>query len=155
VFGYIGGNALHVWTKEEWSRFDGKKKVPIWVKDGQSAAEQSHGCLSALRNLHVPKGSPVALDMETIVDPAFTRAFGNALANAGYRLWTYGSAGYVFKNPSHNGYWVADYRGTGPFMYQHKDVRATQYVPNVPYENTEVDLSTIKAWQYHVRLRRW
>jgi hypothetical protein len=42
---------------------------------------------------------------------------------------------------------VTDYAGKGPFMYQHKMVKATQY------ENgTHYDSSLVKHWQYSMRL---
>jgi hypothetical protein len=42
---------------------------------------------------------------------------------------------------------VADYAGKGPFMYQHKMVKATQYDNGPNY-----DSSLIKYWQYFWRL---
>ena len=50
----------------------------------------------------------------------------------------------VFSIPRLNGYWVADYAGIGPFMYDHRHVRATQYATGPDY-----DSSTVRDWTYN------
>jgi hypothetical protein len=143
VAGYYGGpNAYHVWAPGDWARFSGNRKLPIWVA-GLNGSEEGATAVSALRALRVPQSSYTAVDMETRVDNTYLNNFGSVLQAAGYKVWVYGSASTVFSNPGFNGYWVADYAGIGPFMYNHLGVRATQYAPGPAY-----DSSTVKDWTY-------
>ena len=144
VAGYYGGpNAFHVWAPGDWSLCSGNRKLPIWVGglDGKGEGEEA---VSALRALRVPRQSYTAIDMEERVDRTYIDNFGAVLQAAGYRVWVYGAASTVFGNPGLNGYWVADYAGIGPFMYNHSGVRATQYATGPNY-----DSSTVKDWTYH------
>lgn len=140
VGGYYGGpNAFHVWTAGDWGRFTGAK-LPIWV-GGFNGAGEGEQAVKALQALGVPQGSVTALDMEGRKDDTYVNAFGAVLQQAGYKVWVYGSASSVFGNPQLNGYWVADYRGIGPFMYSAPGVRATQYQSGSLY-----DSSLVKEW---------
>jgi Rv2525c-like, glycoside hydrolase-like domain len=144
VGGYYGGpNAFHVWSRADWQRFAANRKLPIWVA-GQDGAGEASQAVRRLHRLGVPQGVFTAVDMETRVDKTYLAAFGEVLQRAGYKVWVYGSASTVFGNPSLNGYWVADYAGIGPFMYDHLHVRATQYTPG-----QEFDSSTVKHWSYY------
>jgi len=179
VAGYIGGPTPHIWSAEEWGRFgtahSGLKKLPIWVAApavhahaarvgfnvadlpspaaadmALSADAEAWTALRRLYALGVPKGSPVVWDMETAVASTYLRTVGAVLEWGGYLPWVYGSASTVFDNPPLHGYWVADYAGKGPFMFDHPEVRATQYA-----SGPAVDSSTVKPWQYEFRMRRW
>jgi len=146
VAGYVGGpNAYHTWSPADWAYFVASKqpKLPIWV-GGFNGESEGWACLSALRHLGVPLGKAVALDLETRRDIAYVTAFAAVLqwGGAGYRVWPYGSASTVFGNPQLTGYWVADYAGVGPFMYDHTGVRATQYASGPQY-----DSSLVKDWE--------
>jgi hypothetical protein len=144
VAGYYGGpEAYNVWAEGEWKRFSRNRKLPIWVA-GLDGTGEGHQAVGALRALRVPAKSYTAVDMETRIDRSYLDNFGAVLQAAGYRVWVYGSASTVFNNPGLNGYWVADYAGIGPFMYNHAGVRATQYASGADY-----DSSTIKDWTYH------
>lgn len=148
--------AYHPWTPANWAAFGKIRKLPIWVSARADPAVRGTGnseafaCLEQLYKLGVPKGSPVALDMETAVSPSYVTSFYNALKWAGYLTWVYGSASTVFGNPKANGYWVADYLGIGPFMYNHAGVRATQYASGSQY-----DSSTVKMWAFLRDLKVW
>jgi hypothetical protein len=157
--GYLGGNtpAEHVWTPEEWAMFKGIKKLPIFiphmainpVPGNQTGTEDAESVCAQLGALNVPTTNAVALDMETVVNVEYVDAFRAVMEGHGYPVWVYGSADTVFGNPVCNGYWVADFTEV-PFMYDHPDVRATQF------KNGEViDSSTVKDWDYHFRLHRW
>lgn len=139
VAGYYGGpNAYHVWAPTDW---DGLKyKLPIWVGGYDGFAEGGQA-VNSLRALGVPVGTITALDLEGRVDKTYVTSFGQHLQSAGYKVWVYGSASSVFGNPELNGYWVADYAGIGPFMYNHNGVRATQYTSGLSY-----DVSLVKDW---------
>ena len=144
VGGYYGGpDAYNVWSHGDWKRFPNNRKLPIWVA-GLDGTGEGHAAVDALRDLGVPRRVYTAVDMEQRVDKTYLEHFGAVLSAAGYKVWVYGSASTVFSNPGLNGYWVADFAGTGPFMYNHAGVRATQYAPGPSY-----DSSTIKDWTYH------
>ena len=144
VAGYYGGpDAYNVWSHADWKRFPNNRKLPIWVA-GLDGTGEGHDAVAALRDLGVPERSYTAVDMETRVDRTYLDNFGAVLNAAGYKVWVYGSASTVFSNPRLNGYWVADYAGIGPFMYNHSGVRATQYAPGEYY-----DSSSIKDWTYY------
>jgi hypothetical protein len=145
VGGYYGGpRALNMWTVADWARFPHHRKLPIWVGglDGRGEGKQA---VDSLRFLGVPQRAWTAVDMETRVDKTYLANFWNEVGAAGYRVWVYGSASTVFGNPQLDGYWVADYAGIGPFMFDAVlagvEVRATQYAPGPAY-----DSSTVKAY---------
>jgi hypothetical protein len=148
VAGYYGGPAAyHVWPRRDWAQFAGRRKLPIWVAGFNGAGEGAQAA-RALYELGVPAGSYTAVDMEMRVDRTYLEHFGAVLAAASYRVWVYGSASTVFGNPRLDGYWVADYAGTGPFMYNHPHVRATQYASGPLFDRSEV-----KEWTY--QFGRW
>lgn len=140
VAGYFGGpNAYNVWATADWGKFPGYK-LPIWVA-GYDGYGEGHQAVNSLKFLNVPAGSCTAIDLEGRVDNTYLNHYGQALHYAGYKVWVYGSASTVFGNVPLNGYWVADYAGIGPFMYDHAAVRATQYASGPNY-----DLSLVKEW---------
>lgn len=144
VAGYYGGpRAARVWPREAWKRFPQNRKLPIWV-GGWDGINEGINAVDLLRALGVPKGCFTALDLEMRVDRTYVEHFGRALNAAGYKVWVYGSASTVFGNPPLNGYWVAEYAGIGPFMYKHKNVRATQYASGAKYDH-----SSVKTWSYY------
>lgn len=144
VAGYVGGpNAYNVWSASDWEAFSSNRKLPIWVA-GDNGDDEGTACIAALKTLGVPSGVPVVADMETRVDKTYLEHFGATLGQAGYKTWVYGSAATVFNNPQLNGYWVADYRGSGPFMYSHTGVRATQWQASETF-----DSSIVKWYQYY------
>ena len=143
VGGYYGGpNAFNVWSPGNWRRFQPNRKLPIWVAglDGHGEGKRA---IEALQALGVPKYVYTAVDMENRVDQTYVEHFGETLQGAGYKIFVYGSASSVFSNPRLNGYWVADFAGKGPFMYDNRHVRATQYATGPDY-----DSSTVRDWTY-------
>jgi hypothetical protein len=142
--GYIGGAAFHVWTDADWQRFPGSK-LPIWVgrTPGDGPAEGREAA-AELARLRVPLGSVVALDMENRVDGEYVTNFGQAVHDAGYRVWVYGSVSSVASNPPLNGYWLADWVGNTPALFGllgQPHVRAVQFLPTPGY-----DVSLVRAW---------
>jgi hypothetical protein len=155
VAGYIGGHTPHIWSPAEWGKFGKVRKLPIYVPAvaigaNASASNEAFDALQALYKLKVPKGSPVVWDMEMAVNAGQINLVQSIMNWAGYYLWVYGSASAVFNNPVANGYWVADYRGIGPFMHTHAGTRATQYA-----DGQQFDSSTVKQWQFTFRLKIW
>jgi hypothetical protein len=149
--GYIGGDTPHVWTAAEWARFPKLHKLPIFTRSDPGKANAANDAFTALRQLYnigAPRGIAVALDLEEAVDAGYVDAFQRAMNWAYYFVWCYGSASTVFRNPPANGYWVADYKaGRAPYMYNHANVRATQYTDGTAY-----DSSLVAPWQYAYRL---
>ena len=145
VAGYYGGpNAYNVWAPGDWKRFAGNRKLPIWVA-GLNGADEGQAAIQALQSLGVPTGVYTVVDMEQRVDKTYVTSFGNTVQAAGYKVFVYGAASSVFGNPGLNGYWAADWAGTGPFMYDHAFVRATQYATGAQY-----DSSTVRDWTYNL-----
>lgn len=141
VGGYYGGpRAFNVWAPGNWARFGKHKKLPIWVA-GFNGHDEARTAVLALRGLGVPEGVWTAVDMETRVDKTYLQHFGAVFDRAGYKWVVYGSASTVFGNPAPHGYWVADYRHIGPFMYDSPvgtDVRMTQYASNDNWDSSTV-----------------
>lgn len=115
VAGYIGGNAVHVWSDEEWASQSARYRLPIFVRSNPEdhvAARDAAAALARLRQLGMPHGCAVALDLETAVNPPYVKAFDAALVAAGYVVLAYGSAATIFSNPRPSGgYWAAHYTG--------------------------------------------
>lgn len=159
VGGYLSakGDPYHPWSEAGWAIWRRNRKLPIFVQshpltDGHPVNE-AFAVLRCLYALGVPRGVRTLLDMETAVDAPYVLKYGDVMHWAGYRVWVYGSASTVFGNPPLNGYLVADYVTTGPFMYDHPDVRGTQYTDNPPAR--KYDSSTIKPWAYADRAHWW
>lgn len=154
--GYIGGDTPHVWTKSEWARLGQTAKLPVWVRSNppsgtQGAAQGTADAFAALERLHaigVPRGSTVALDLETAVSPVLVGAFHDVMRWAGFYVWVYGSRSTVFANPVCDGYWVADYTHV-PHMAAGKNVRATQWTDGQVF-----DQSVVRWWQWRNRMWR-
>ena len=148
VAGYIGGNTPHVWSRTEWERFKGLRKLPIFVCTGEeNGIPDAFSALRRLYQLNVPKGTVVAYDLETSQFATTTLNFFRVLYWAGYHTWIYGSRSTVFANSRASGYWVADYTGVSHLV---KGSVATQW-----RSGPQWDSSVVKSWQYLRRLRAW
>jgi hypothetical protein len=116
VAAYIGGNTPHVWTIAEWNAQPARWRLPIYVRSnpGSHSPHADAALAVAWLVLHnVPRGSAVALDLETAVNGPYVRAFDADLKAAGYVTLAYGSLSTIFRNPkTSGGYWVAHYTGS-------------------------------------------
>jgi hypothetical protein len=152
IAGYIGrdGRTPHVWTRAEWDRFTGMRKLPIWVPGpGASASADAWAIAEELYKLGVKRGNAVAVDLEEAVAPGYLRQLHNRLNFLDYVLWVYGQASTIFGNPPCDGYWVADWTGN-PHEYPHDNVRATQYTSGNAYDSSEV-----REFAYIHHLKDW
>jgi hypothetical protein len=139
VGGYLDSPyAVNPWPREAWAGIPGPKN-PIWVA-GDNGSDEAETVLVQLGALKVPSGSVVTVDMENRIDVTYILKFYAVMHHYRYKVWVYGSADTVFRMPSCNGYWVADYVGE-PFMYPHTAVRATQWKKGPLY-----DTSTVMQW---------
>ena len=144
IAGYLGGDAAHIWTADEWALFSPFGRLPIWVASTGSGGRgdiQAEAAITTLHKLGVPQGKTIALDLEMRVAPGFVYLFTNVIRKAGWRTVTYGSESTIFQNPTDLGVWVAHYDGipnVEPDRPGHPVV-GTQYA-----EGTDWDLSMIR-----------
>lgn len=152
IAGYIGGDTPHVWTVAQWNAIGRCRKLPIYVRSNPAQHNPVDDALEALRMLYVlkvPRGSAVALDLETAVDEVYVSGFVSVLHFYGYRVWVYGSLSTVFHNPPGNGYWVAHYDNKVT-MPRHAHVVAKQYA-----SGTQFDWSSVKLAPFFYQLKVW
>jgi hypothetical protein len=115
---YIGGDTPHIWTTEEIAACPYRYRLPIFVRSdpaasGVAAATDVQSALARLTSISAPKGTLVAWDSETSVDPQYIQQVYTDLHAADYMLIDYGSQNYVFGNQNPDGYyWGADWTNT-------------------------------------------
>lgn len=157
---YIGGWTPHVWTQTQINAQTAHWALPIWVYDpnlpgSTQGNADGKAAVSALRALGVPAGVRIVVDMEQSVDVNYVSAFRYVVGPAGYHVCLYGGASEVFKNwPSNaagpgGGWWVADWAGVGPFMYNHAGVWATQWTnetATTPWDQSVIADLTMLWW---------
>lgn len=153
--GYIGGETPHVWTNTEWARFDGMKKLPIYVsalavgKPGDARTE-AFDALRAMYNLKVPKGSPIVWDMETAVNDTYLKQVQSIVNWYGYKLWPYGSMDAIMHSTPCDGRFVADWNYDKPALAPGRYVVATQWKSDTGY-----DLDVFRWIAYQFFLKTW
>jgi hypothetical protein len=117
--GYIGGDALNVWTASDWAAWATRYRVPIWVRSDPSSVdptEDANACVAALSALSAPEP---------------------------FLVLPYGSESTLFSNPEIDGYWVAAPGSAG--MYPQAGVVATQYYQGSAYDLSEI-LQSVPTW---------
>lgn len=148
VLGYIGGNTPHIWTPDEWRRFQDRAQFPIWVgyQESDPVGHAREAAAAMLRLGWTPNLTNnrrlCLLDFETQISASWVNSFADTLFTEGYETAVYGSIAFVFRNPLRSGYWVADYTER-PHIPAGAGVLGCQYIANVPYDGTEVDLSVL------------
>lgn len=149
VAGYIGGSTPHVWTPAEWQRFRDLRQFPIYVgsgrtngpDDGQDAVRevQARGWAPHEKNTRA-----IILDMEAETDPEYVNGFADVVFKAGYCTVVYVSESVMGNTPVREGFWVALWDGIADIP-SGAHILAHQYRPDVPWNNTQVDLSMVSA----------
>lgn len=147
VAGYIGGNTPHVWTPAEWQRFADLSQFPVWVGylEGDPLGHATDAAAAMGRLGWSPFAAnrrAVLLDFETEVDPPWIDTFAGEIWQSGYQTFIYGSESTIVGNPGKEGRWIALYDGT-PDIPNVPAAIGHQYRANVPWGNTQVDLSVI------------
>lgn len=147
VAGYIGGNTPHVWTRAEWQRFAHTRQFPIWVGAGRiNGTTDGRAAVDAALKLgwraHRPQRRAIICDVEAFSMRVYLDDFAAEVWAAGFQTEVYESMAVVASNPGKEGIWVADWDG---IMDLPNGTNAHQYVPNVPYEGTEIDISVISG----------
>lgn len=145
--GYIGGNTPHVWTLDEWKRFQHLVQFPIWVGYQESdASVHGQAAAKAMHDLgwrpNAPRRRACILDFETEINSEWVNGFATEIWNAGYETLVYESESTIQSVPVKEGRWVAAYDGRAVIPAVPGAV-AHQYKANVPWESTQVDLSVI------------
>lgn len=140
VGGYLDSPyAFNPWSNAELQSVTGPTLL-IWVA-GRAGRSESKEIVQQIKKLGITKPVSIAMDMEGRKDNTYLERVYDRLHPLGHKVYVYGSADTVFTNIPLNGFWVADYAGIGPFMYNHSHVRMTQYASNADY-----DSSTVKRW---------
>lgn len=154
---YIGGDTPHIWTKEQIVRQANAFRLPIWVYNPEkhgaaSAVIDSAECVKALREIGVPSGKLVALDMETFIDPEYTKAFSDGITDSGYKYLLYESASDTSNFVGPIGRWDADWTGKrhindGSWGTQYADSTQLGHPFDISAVSSVDDLWNIKADQ--------
>jgi hypothetical protein len=121
--GYIGGDAIHVWTATDWAHWGTRYRVPIWVRsDPQNVDPTTDGqaCLAALQAVGAPPP---------------------------YLVLPYGSSSTIFQNPQVDGYWVAFYDGIPELTGAPGEV-AKQFQNTPTYDLSVID-QAVPTWDTH------
>jgi hypothetical protein len=117
--GYIGGDALNVWTSADWAQWGTRYRVPIWVRSDPTSVDPTadgDACVAALTALGAP---------------------------APYLVLPYGSTSTLFQNPQIDGYWPAAYGAAE--LWNAPGVVATQYLAAATYD-LSVILQSVPTW---------
>jgi hypothetical protein len=113
VLGYIGGQAEHVWTLEEWDRFAQLRQYPCYVcavegeTDG-TPLDSGNVAADLTRELGWNYGRAIIGDMETSTDAAYWRAWSGRVRSRGYVPVAYGSLSAVVKLGAEH-LWIAEW----------------------------------------------
>lgn len=149
VCGYIGGDALNVWSSTDWEHQRARYRLPIFVRanpPGPGAEADVAAALKELRALGAPQGTLVAWDMEASVDAGYIRQVESLVNAGGYRLIVYGSQSSVHGNANPNGlYWGADWTGK-PHIASGNVM--TQWVSYSNYDLSEAQ-DNLAFWDTH------
>jgi Putative peptidoglycan binding domain len=134
---YAGGDTPHVWSKAEVDAQPYRYRLPVYVRSnppGPGAAADVAACVRQLDAIGCPKGSLVAWDAETAVDPSYVQAVSVALRAAGYPLIVYASQSVIAVQGNPDGlYWGAHWTGA-PHIAAGDAM--TQYVDFGPYDES-------------------
>jgi hypothetical protein len=153
VCGYIGGNTPHVWTLDEWHRFSHLRQVPIWTCYGDPAGPETQAAEAARAARALgwaayfrPHTRVIVGDCETMQDESFWTAFDAALYREGFLGVCYGSLSTVLANRAVR-VWAADWNDI-PALYGGASIHGMQYIGNMPWENTAIDVSVFDELVY-------
>jgi len=143
---YIGGDTPHVWTNAEVAALPYRYRLPIFVRSNPQQANanvDAANCLTALASHGAPKGTLVALDFETAVDPAYVAEFCARVMAGGYRVILYGSENFVHRNNIPDGlYWSADWTKVN---HIHSGDAGTQWISLQAYDESTF-AATLPLW---------
>jgi hypothetical protein len=140
VLGYIGGQAVHVWTVEEWDRFGHLRQFPCWVADlASSPVTQATDAVRAARRLGWHPLRAIIADLEAVSDPGWWNDWAKTVTSHHYQPVWYGSAS-VSGDYTADFKWVADWDNDPDLP---DGWAAKQYAVNVDVPGGIVDLSVL------------
>jgi hypothetical protein len=147
---YAGGDTPHIWTPAEVGARPERYRLPVWVRSNPQGTTQALAdateLLHALPRYGTPAGILIALDSETSADPAYVRAFVEAVNRGGHKVIDYGSESRVHGNDNPDGlYWGADWTSV---PHLHSGDGATQYVSFSGYDLSLMS-SALPFWDAH------
>jgi hypothetical protein len=121
---YIGGNTPHVWTHEQVYSGSNEYRLPIWVYRNNTGEQDAKEAIAICVALGMPRGRLICLDMETNVDPDYSRAFHDEIVASGYMYVLYESESVSGNFIGANARWGAEWTG---LIHINTDDWATQY----------------------------
>lgn len=143
---YIGGDTPHVWSKAEADALPYRYRLPIFVRSNPQHANpvvDANQCLGALAMYGAPKGTLVALDFETAIDPGYVAQFCQIVTNGGYTVILYGSESFVHRNNMPDGlYWGADWTKVN---HLHSGEAGTQWISLQAFDVSTFE-KTLPLW---------
>ena len=145
---YIGGDTPHVWTLAEIQACPYRYRLPIFVRSNPTASSvaasiDANACLAALKEIGAPKGTLVAWDSETSVDPEYIQSVYALMKTGGYPIIDYGSQSTLWGNENPDGYyWGADWTSV---EHLHSGDVMTQWDSLAGWEDN-ISLSALPWW---------
>jgi len=141
-----GGDAFRAWPHAEVGAIATRYRLPVFVRSNPTLTRlpgDVEVAITGLTACGAPRGTLVALDSETSVDPTYVRGFWASLHSAGYKLIDYGSQSVVFGNENPDGYyWGADWTDQ---PHIHAGDSATQFISLANYDVSEFS-SALPLW---------
>lgn len=142
VAGYIpGGDPLHPWSqKPDWSKFPGRRKLPIFVRSDPTNSLAEDDAFKAIRDLYDLRAFHclIALDIETALDAEYVALWGAVVQHYNYSPLVYGSLNNLFKVPVLDGRWAAAPGKHLTDFKPHEGVRIVQNIDHGKYDESEM-----------------
>lgn len=150
VCGYLGGPTPHVWSLDEWLRFEALRQAGIWLYDPHADASQAgHAAAAAAKRLgwhpFATTRRVIWLDMELAENPGWIAAFAAAVHADGFIAGDYRSLSSVEPggDPGILGKWIADWDHVQAIEWP--QVVGHQYAANVAFGGGLVDLNVFSG----------
>jgi hypothetical protein len=148
VLGYVGrpGYTPHVWTPEEWRRFQHLRQFPCWLPSLNDAPE--HDALLAVDKVRelgwaprMPQIRVIICDLETSVVPGWFQRWAGTVGGQGFYGADYGSLSTVTADAAVD-VWAADWDGLAQ-LPAGQTMHGNQYRANIAFGGTTIDLSVV------------
>lgn len=149
VLGYVGreGYTPHVWTPDEWRRFEHLRQFPAFLPDFSNKPEAEADLAVSLVSvlgwamLPEPDTRVIVLDGETRQYPGWYAQWAARVGSHGYHGYDYGSLSSVLGNAAYD-VWAADWTDI-PALEPGQTIHADQYAAGIKWGNTLIDLSVL------------
>jgi hypothetical protein len=143
ALGYIGGPlAERAWSLAEWQRVGHLIQFPCYVPDLEdSPSDQANDAVQLARRLGWRYQRGIIGDLETEVNRAWWQVFAATILANGYVAVAYGSLSCLLQNAA-SCMWAADWNDIAA-VPPGQAVWGSQYMANVAYQGTRLDLSVL------------